>query len=269
MYIKEFLFSIFILLFSISCGENNLGTKTGLVNATPSESNQEQADCYEQAVLSANPVVYFRFNEESGASSVQDLGSANNSPIINSVVFGVAGALNRASGNSAVRFNGSASLNLQNLSYLQITGSQTIEFWLRPTNFSTRRNPFAKAYGGEGTMTIETNRQINYYYGTSGGNTSPYGGYGSTSTLTLNTWTHVALVRDLGSMRVRWYFNGAQVSSRAASHASATAGSNNLTLGEGYVANYIGDMDEFALYDTALSAAEVLDHYEKGSTACP
>jgi hypothetical protein len=34
--------------------------------------------------------------------------------------------------------------------------SQNLALWVRPSNFSARRNPINKAYGGEGTLTIET-----------------------------------------------------------------------------------------------------------------
>ncbi|PCH93232.1 MAG: hypothetical protein COB85_07400, partial [Bacteroidetes bacterium] len=47
---------------------------------------------------------------------------------------------------------------------LQITGDLTIEMWVMPSNFSARRNPYAKAYGGEGTITQETNGILNFYY---------------------------------------------------------------------------------------------------------
>ncbi len=261
-YIKNLNFSfipLFVLLVS-GCEQNELGLSTSLLEGTG-------LDCYEESVLDSNPVVYFRFNEQSGASSVRDSGSSRNNPTVLNVDFGSPGVFDR-NDNFSADFDGTASLNLGNHSYLQITGDQTIEMWIRPTTFGGRRNPFAKAYGGEGTMTLEPTGQINYYYGTNGGNGGPYQGIGSGASTTLNAWTHVVLVRDLSNMRVRWYFNGVEVLDRAANYAAATAGPNNMFIGEGYVSNFIGQIDEFALYDSALSAVDIADHYAKATNPC-
>src|SRR5690606_29103281 len=86
---------------------------------------------------------------------------------------------------SALRFDGGDDyVAFGNSPELQITGDQTIEFWLNPTDFNARRNPIAKAYGGEGTMTIETDGRVNYFYGITGGNSGANGeGYQGFSTV--------------------------------------------------------------------------------------
>ena len=40
--------------------------------------------------------------------------------------------------------------------------------WLRPTQLGVRRNPWNKAYGGEGTWTLEPTGDVNGYYGVAG-----------------------------------------------------------------------------------------------------
>lgn len=153
-------------------------------------------------------------------------------------------------------------ITVPNSSSVQVTGSQTISMWLKPADFNLRRNPIAKAFGGEGTITQETSGSLTYYYGTGGGNTSPYQGIGSGYALPLNAWTHVIIVRDLTSMQLTWYVNGQQTQQGAASYAAATASSAPLFIGDGYVDSYSGSIDDVRLYNRALSAAETKALYE-------
>ena len=170
--------------------------------------------------------------------------------------------------NKARSFNGSSDyVQVNNDPTIQITGNQTISLWLYPNNFSSRKNPYNKAYGGEGTITQETNGSLNYYYGTNGGNSSPYQGVGTTSgALTANTWNHVVLVRNLTTMQISWYINGSHNSTTTASYASATAGSSNLYIGAGYAGYYDGKIDEVMLFNRALSLSEVQALYNSAAT---
>src|SRR3990172_8478165 len=166
---------------------------------------------------------------------------------------------------NALDFDGvDDNVSLGNSTALQITGNQTISMWLKPNSFSARRNPYAKAYGGEGTITQETNGTINYFYGTGGGNTTPYQGFTMSNPLILNEWTHVVIVRDLSNMTLRWYKNGAQTNQVAASYSSATASSLNAYIGKGYVSNYSGTIDDVRVYNRALLAPEIANIHSQG-----
>jgi len=155
-------------------------------------------------------------------------------------------------------------VNLGNPPSLQITGNQTIEMWLYPYSFGARRNPYSKAYGGEGTITQETNGTVNYYYGTCGGNCSPYQGFTMTSSINVNEWTHLVLVRDLTNMKLGWYKNGKKTNEVNASYSSATPSNLNAYIGKGYVSNYHGLIDEVRIYSQALTAMEIQKHYVEG-----
>ena len=148
-------------------------------------------------------------------------------------------------------------IDLGNPAKLQITGDMTIEMWIKPNNFSSRKNPFAKAYGGEGTITQEPSGTLSYYYGTNGGNGTPYQGFSSGTILTAGEWTHIAIVRDLTNMQLHWYINGVQSNQVAANFASATAGANPIFIGDGYVNNYDGKIDELRIWNTARTQAEI------------
>jgi hypothetical protein len=160
----------------------------------------------------------------------------------------------------SLRFDGDGdAVDLGNPALLQITGDQTIEFWIKPDDFVARRNPWAKAYGGEGTMTLETDGEINYFYGTDGGNDNPYQTFGTEKNLKAGRWQHVALVRRLDSapQKLFWYLNGTLVAEADALYFPAVAGSLNALIGRGYTSHLLGNLDEFRVWNTARSQAEI------------
>jgi len=148
-------------------------------------------------------------------------------------------------------------INLGNPAKLQITGDMTIEMWVKPDNFSSRKNLYAKAYGGEGTITQEMSGTLSYYYGINGGNGGPYQGFSTNVSLIQNEWSHIAIVRDLASMQLYWYINGVLVNQVAANYAAAVSGGNNAFIGDGYVNNYDGQIDEFRIWNTSRSQSEI------------
>ena len=169
--------------------------------------------------------------------------------------------------NSAYNFgtrSNAYDITITNNSTIQLVNSTTISMWLYPTNITAgRQNPFNKAYGGEGTITQETSGALNYYWGTNGGNGTPYQGFGSgASVVSNNTWTHICIVRDLTNMVLYWYINGVLTTSVAASYAQATAGSANLLIGRGYAGNYEGSIDDVLFIPYALTPAQVKTLYE-------
>ncbi len=144
---------------------------------------------------------------------------------------------------------------------LQITGNQTIEMWLKPANFDNRQNPYAKAYGGEGTITMEANGSLSYYYGTSGKNSQSYQRVRTeANVLEIDKWSHIALVRDFDSNKISWYIDGEEatlIDSFTPNYEAAVAGTNSAYIGNGYTNNFEGEIDEFRIWSTARTADEI------------
>ncbi len=166
----------------------------------------------------------------------------------------------------ALSFNGSNhSVDLGNPADLKVTKNVTIEMWLKPAAFAGRTNPISKAYGGEYTFTLEPNGTINCYFGLAGGNTTPYMGFNTITSLTLNQWNHVAFVRE--NNVVRWYINGVQTNAGIGSSdpgtyvfstpLTAAQSSGNVILGTGYAGFYSGEMDELRIWNVARTAAQI------------
>jgi hypothetical protein len=153
---------------------------------------------------------------------------------------------------------------LGNPEALQVTGGQTIVMWIRPDRLGARRNPYGKAYGGEGTLTLEPAGTIHYYFGTAGRDGSPYGGFLMTSAVKAGEWTHIAVVRDMDARKVRWYRDGEKTDEHGFEFASAKASRNYARIGRGYAGPFLGAIDEFAIFARALSEEEVRGVYELG-----
>jgi len=73
----------------------------------------------------------------------------------------------------------------------------------------------------------------------------------------LDTWVHWAVVRSGVSLKV--YRNGVEVGSRSDLPA-ATAADSSGAIGSNYYLK--GKVDEVAVYNTALTAAQIPDHYD-------
>lgn len=204
------------------------------------------------------------FDEGSGTSAYDATANANHGTLYNTPTW-----TTRTGGGGALSFDNMATEYVQVLNHatLQTTNSQTISFWIKPDTFYGRQNPWNKAYGGEGSITLEPATQFNYYWGTAGSDTTPYQSVGSSAGLTAGQWTHVALVRDLVNNHIRWYFNGSQVATTTPGYSAAVASTANLRFGGGYAGYLDGSLDEMMLLPYALTATEVTNLFAMGSMA--
>ncbi|MCW9681574.1 hypothetical protein FJR41_012355, partial [Dolichospermum planctonicum UHCC 0167] len=167
-------------------------------------------------------------------------------------------------GNFGLSFNGVDNyVDVGNPATLQITGNQTIEMWLKPTNFNNRQNPYAKAYGGEGTITVETDGTVSYFYGVSGDNSGDYQGFNTGVSLKADEWNHLSIVRDLTANKLYWYINGAKVNEIDAQYSAAVASSNAIYIGRGYVSNLSGQIDDVRIWNVARTQAQIQANYNQ------
>ena len=155
---------------------------------------------------------------------------------------------------------------------IMYNGDVTICFWAKPYNISTpaRQNPFGKAYGGEGTMTMETNGSLSFYFGCCGGNCSPYTNMGATGMFTENNkWVHVCAIRNVSGVggRVDWYRNGQYHQLRTYTSDSYDPVSSSLSfiIGDNYVNAFNGLIDDFRIYTVSLNSAQANKIYTEGA----
>jgi Concanavalin A-like lectin/glucanases superfamily/PA14 domain/FG-GAP-like repeat/RTX calcium-binding nonapeptide repeat (4 copies)/WD40-like Beta Propeller Repeat len=130
------------------------------------------------------------------------------------------------------------------------------------------QTPFAKAYAGEGTILMNLDGSLTYFYGRAGGNTGvgsvDFHGIGTTQRLINNQWFHVAIVRDFTNQKLTWYVNGVKNTEIATQLAAASASSLPIYLGKSGiigtdvpVQNFEGQLDEVRIWNTARSEEQI------------
>ncbi|MHA1147336.1 MAG: DUF2341 domain-containing protein [Promethearchaeota archaeon] len=141
---------------------------------------------------------------------------------------------------------------------LDLDMNQTIMMWIKTESMDARQNPYAKEYGGSGTITVEVSGSVSYYYGQSGRNAQPYQGFGMGSgNIVAGKWRHIALVRDLSNMQLYWYRNGTVRRSTVATYSPAVPGDLTAYIGRGYVSNFDGLIDDLRIFPDALDYDEI------------
>lgn len=214
---------------------------------------------YAATVIADGPRVLYRFDETSGSVATDAIGGPAAS-IGSGCTPGVAGVV---SDGAALDFDGStcAVTTTTPLDFDQ-RSPFTFEMWIKPRNVAgaAYRMLFSRdgdtagrqqfgAYVREGQLVFE--RWV--------------GGLEVTAAapITAGVFTHVALVYDGGQLLV--YLDGQKASSALDARAQAKKPSPMAIgfsgLGESFFA---GAMDEFAIYDKALSAERIRQHVEAG-----
>lgn len=158
-------------------------------------------------------------------------------------------------------FNGSNSLTISaNPTSFNFNNEQTIIIWMTNKSTSaTRRNPYNQAYAGGGTITHENDTGFNYYYGTGGGDNTPYTSIYSSFNVVQGERAMIALTRNTST--VSWYKNGVFSNSAGNGFGVVVTGSNAITIGSGYTTGFVGEIHSVSLYDRSLSANEILQNY--------
>jgi hypothetical protein len=232
------------------------------VAVTPTPPPPPAPSAYRSAVTADTPAGYWRLGEASGTVA-RDQRATHDGTYAYSPTLGQPGALFNDPATS-VGFDGTTQ-------YVQVptdasltTSAFSFEVWARPT-------------GGAGNYRgVITDRFFpqgwNLYLGTSGswefwinqgsGMVSIAGGSGA-----LNTWSHVVGTYD--GTTASLYVNGVAVASAALSTTVQPNSRASLEIGQaepGANLYFPGQIQDAAVYGTALSPAQVQRHYSVGTT---
>ncbi len=150
-------------------------------------------------------------------------------------------------------------------SSLNPTAAITLEAWVNPSSFPNGAPTVFRKHRTDG--------EVQYLLAVGNGptaglvhvNLGPEVGSATGGTVPLNTWSHVAGTYDGSTIRV--YLNGVEVASTPASGVLATS-ATNLGIGKldgATFRNFDGLIDEPAIYNRALTAAELQAIYQAGS----
>jgi len=135
----------------------------------------------------------------------------------------------------------------------------TIEAWINPDTASAFSDPILSKYGGSDSL-----RSINFNYASNGKlrlferATGTNASHDSTSTLTPNRWTHVAVTRT--SSQVKLYIDGSLDNTISSTFTPNNGGSQNINIGSqanGLYNFFDGQIGQVRVYDTALTGSDI------------
>jgi len=195
-----------------------------------------------------------------GAGSVIDSSGHTAGTPTAGIVFGESGKVG-----PATDFSAGTGISLGTLGPSLLTETETISFWLKSHNYASpaRQNPLNHSYAGWGTMTLEPNGVIRYFFGSGGADNSPYTNQDSTPSLANSneTWTHITMVRNQTGKTYTWYKNGVYDSGSTYNAAFPNITDRPFTIGDGYCSPINGLMDEFRIATVARSADWLATEY--------
>lgn len=236
---------------------------SGSVNLTWEGRSRDDPDAVlpDQAVLADNPVNVYRLNGPSTTTVVDELGVGNGT-WVGTPTFGAPGVT--GDGNMGWRQSGGVRAEVPR----QVSDDFTLEAWFRTSSTAGATgtgNPWYTNSPAAGLVDAETFDIVNDFGSTIQGDGRVLAGIGNPD-ITIRSgpgyndgrWHHFAMTRVRSSGVFRLYLDGAEVASATGQTGALTA-PGAIRLG----AN-TGDVDEAAIYPTALSAARVLAHYRAG-----
>jgi hypothetical protein len=195
-----------------------------------------------------------------GGSVFRDLsGNGTNGTLINYPTYS-------SSNNGSLVFDGTDDYVQipHSSSIMNFSAAQTICMWIKPAtgSNSARRNPYNQAYGGPGTLTYETDGFITYYFGTNGGDSTPYVGRGSGFTVSAEELAFISVTRNQANNVTNWYKNGVLISTAdAGGYASTANGTSPIWIGDGYVSGFLGNIYDCKVYNRSLSTSEIQQNF--------
>ncbi len=199
-----------------------------------------------------SPVSKWDFNEGAGPTAGDGAGS-NNGDLVGNTGW----STDTPDGSGAsLAFDGSGDyVRVSDHSSLHLTGQLTLMAWVKETAIGQ----YAK---------VISRRSGYYFYFLGVDNGQPYGGIGDDVThavtgksllMSLDHWNHLAFVYDDAIDRMFLHFDGTERANLVMESLPATVGVD-LSIGadsEGTASYFTGDVDDVAVYDRALSDAEI------------
>ncbi|MEV1329485.1 LamG domain-containing protein [Micromonospora costi] len=219
---------------------------------------------YAAEVLADKPVGYWRLGERSGTSAEDASGSGNRGAYTDAVTLGRPGALTGDPDTAAELTGGHVAI--PDSASLSVDGSFTLEAWVNLNDvcgqYGVVEKYDAPAYNGYALRVLPGGRVSALTLGAAGQLASVEG----QTVVTPDTWHHLAAVYDGSTISV--YVDG-RLDGSAATTVNPTDGAGSLKLGargDDAGTRLAGMLDEVAVYDHALSAAEVAQHHSVGTT---
>jgi hypothetical protein len=238
---------------------------------------------YINTVLADAPTGYWRFDETARTTAANQVSGGAAGTYTGTYTLGAAGALT-ASGDNDTAYSatgatsswdtwnpvgGCVSLGSSALQGINSSHDFSVEVWFNPSQTSLRgdvlnckKGTWPNAdYNDFGLITEGGTVSVFHQVGNDGGNSQ-------SASINSNTWYDAVITRASGN--VTFYVNGQVIDNFADSCSltgtSVLVGANNSTNYSSYAAAFSGSIDDFAIYDHALTASQVAAHYSAATT---
>jgi hypothetical protein len=231
---------------------------------------------YMDAVVSLDPVGYWSFGEASGTTavdlSVNDLDGTYHPQ----VTLGQVGAIIGDSDTSALFDGSSGYFHVGAAAQLAIDGDLTIAFWLNTELLSGAQALITYTANGETPsmntlyeVTLGGDGYLSYRHEKAGG--TDYAHTFTGQALLPGSWYLVTVTRDSSRKEVNLFVDDNLVGTYAAGQNPNNGSASSLYIGSNLGSNqfFHGRIDEVAVFDRMLSAAEMQGMYQAGTTALP
>lgn len=226
---------------------------------------------YASAVLNDGANLYWRLGTPTGTVE-SDWAGSNDGTIGSSVVPSTSGAI-QGDSSTAATFNGSSTSDVYTPNTVAVGSSYSMELW-----FNTTTSSGGKLAGYGNASTGDSSNYDRHIYMTNSGQIV-YGNYdGSTEVIQSSAsyndgnWHHVVGTQGPNGMAL--YVDGQLIGTTAATSAQAYSGywrlgGDNLNGWPNQPSSeyFSGQIDEFAVYPTVLSATQAATHYALGHGA--
>jgi Concanavalin A-like lectin/glucanases superfamily len=209
---------------------------------------------YRGSVLATSGLAgYWRLGEQGGTTAADEKG-ANPGSYLGGYTLGEQGALLPADSNSSVAFDGTSGEMTTGGPALASSGS--LEGWFNWQNGVALMRDGSSAAGTGWILAYDSGGNLLYRLGGTSFNT------GRTTASVKDGWHHFVATKNGGS--VSFYLDGQLVHSGAGAGSAAATTPWHLMRNGGYAQFSQGRADEVAVYNVALSAATVQQHYDAG-----
>ena len=232
------------------------------LSATQIRTHYNAGRCYKDEVLADSPAGYWRLGEPSGTATAFD--AAGNSPgaYRGNPTLAQPGGLD-GDANTSVSFDGLDDDVRINDNATQRPTQLSVEAWFKPASGNSRSGAVFKSsdfsWSDGWGMYYRNNGTINFFINnsTTGAVSVP---------VTFNAWVHIVATYDGATIKL--YKNGLLAASLAYS-TPINSSTQPLRIGVvqgngGATFNWIGGIDEVAVYPSALSQTRVQAHYLRG-----
>lgn len=232
---------------------------------------------YQSEVTDDAPILYARFTEASGAPVADLSGNARTGTATAGYTRGMAGAI-AADNDAALALDGTGYVSYGDVAWVDFgAGDFTFEFWIKPNALpsgsrylligkdAASQRQFGLCTNSGGGAGTAGDLQLFLYSDAAG--SSLWTGTTAAGVLAAGVWQHVAAQRSGALLLI--YVNGvSKLVTASGGPFNMPATASDFRIGARSYASFEepfpGLVDEVAVYNSALSAARILRHYQAG-----